>query len=477
MSKETKKNKEKSKTKTLKKETNKISVKSSVKDSVKSSIKSSIKSSEKNSEKSAGISTNKENQYDVLIIGGGMIGASMACALGSLNNSPSENKSSRNQALRIAIIEAFPFRSNNQPSYDARSIALAYGSKRIFETLNVWDSIKTDANPIEHIHVSNKGQFGVTRINAADERLDALGYVVENRIIGNALLSRISQYDNIDLICPANLETLEINDESASITISQNDKPQILKAKLIIGADGGNSKVRELLSIQSTNKDYQQTAIISNVTSGKPHKNIAYERFTQQGPIAILPMTENRCSLVLTVNSDQTESVLSMDDQTFLAYLEERFGYRTGGFTKTSKRFSYPLSLMKIKEHYKSRAVIIGNAAHTLHPIAGQGFNLGLRDVSSLAEVIANALKNGQDIGDASVLNKYQQQREKDQHKVALITDSLANIFSNEFYPLAKARSKGLLLADLFPGAKHILAKEAMGISGKLPRLSRGLPL
>jgi len=406
----------------------------------------------------------KENQYDILIIGGGMIGASMACAIANL-------------PLRIAIIEAFPFKSNNQPSYDARSIALAYGSKRIFETLNLWKKIDQNATPIEHIHVSNKGQFGVTRINAEDERLDALGYVIENRIIGNALLDKINEYNNIDLICPAKLESLEITQENASVTIIQDNEKKVLTSKLIIGADGGNSKVRELLSIDSTNKDYGQTAIISNVTPGKPHKNIAYERFTQNGPIAILPMTKKRCSLVLTVKTEQTEEVLAMDDETFLTYLEERFGYRTGGFTKTSKRFSYPLSLMKIKEHYKSRAVIIGNAAHTLHPIAGQGFNLGIRDVSSLAEVIADAVENNQDIGDTNVLKEYQQQREKDQQKVAFITDNLSNVFSNELYPLAKARSKGLLLADLFPSVKHLLAKEAMGISGKLPKLSRGLPL
>ena len=408
-------------------------------------------------------------KYDILIVGGGMIGASMACALG--------DQTIEEKPLRIAVIEAFPFRSNNQPSYDARSIALAYGSKRIFDSLNLWNDIEKNATAIKHIHVSNKGRFGVTRINAQDEKLDALGYVIENRVIGNALIGRMSEYDNIDLICPAKLENLEINKDKASVTIIQDDKKRTLEAKLVIGADGGNSKVRELLSIESTTKDYQQTAIISNVTPGKPHNNIAYERFTQQGPIAVLPMSDKRCSLVLTVNADQTEDVLAMDDETFLNYLEERFGYRTGGFTKTSKRFSYPLSLMKIKEHYKSRAVIIGNAAHTLHPIAGQGFNLGIRDVSSLAEIITDAIKNKQDIGDISVLKEYQRQREKDQQKVAFITDNLANIFSNEFYPLAKARSKGLLLADLLPGVKHLLAKEAMGTSGTLPKLSRGLPL
>ncbi len=405
-----------------------------------------------------------QEQYDLLIIGGGMIGASMACAIANL-------------PLRIAIIEAFPFRANNQPSYDARSIALAYGSKRIFETLDLWSAMAQDATPIEHIHISNKGQFGVTRLHAKDERLDALGYVLENRIIGNALLEKISGYDNIDLICPAKLESLEIHADQALVTISENDKKRQLQAKLIIGADGGNSKVREILNIKTSTKDYQQTAIISNVTPGKPHQNIAYERFTPQGPIAVLPMSDNRCSLVLTVNSDQTDEVMAMNNESFLAYLEKRFGYRTGGFTQTSKRFSYPLSLMKIKQHYKHRAVIIGNAAHTLHPIAGQGFNLGIRDVSSLAEVIADAVKQQQDIGDISVLEKYKQQRDTDQKKVAFITDSLANIFSNDFYPLAKARSKGLLLVDLMPSTKHLLAKEAMGISGKLPKLSRGVTL
>jgi len=393
-----------------------------------------------------------------------MIGASMACAIAKL-------------PLQIAIIEAFPFRSNNQPSYDARSIALAYGSKRIFETLNVWQSMQTEASPIEHIHISNKGRFGMTRLHAKDENLDALGYVLENRIIGNTLLQRIDEFENIDLICPAKLEQLDISSNSAKVTITKDNELLELETKLIIGADGANSKVRELLDIESTTKDYQQTAITSNVTPGKPHNNVAYERFTQHGPIAVLPMTDNRCSLVLTVEADQAENVLAMGDETFLTYLEEEFGFRTGGFVKTSKRFSFPLNLMKIKEHYKHRAVIIGNAAHTLHPIAGQGFNLGLRDVSTLAEIIVDGIKNNQDIGSTNLLSDYQAQRQSDQQKVARITDNLANIFSNEFYPLAKMRSKGLLLTDLMPGTKHFLAKEAMGISGRLPKLSRGVAL
>jgi len=405
-----------------------------------------------------------KQEYDVIIIGGGLVGASMACALSSL-------------PLNIAIIEAFPFRSNSQPSYDARSIALAYGSKKIFEATDVWQDLEADATPIKHIHVSSKGQFGATRLNAKDESLDALGYVIENRVIGNALLKKIGKCNNIDLICPAQLSTLQIKEKHAETIIETEGNSIQLQAKLIIGADGGNSKVRNLLNIESTTKQYQQTAIISNVTPGKAHNNIAYERFTQQGPIAVLPMTENRCSLVLTVDETNAESVLALNDDDFLRYLEQRFGFRCGGFDKTSARHAYPLSLMQIDEHFKNRAVIIGNAAHTLHPIAGQGFNLGMRDVSTLAEVISNAWHKNQDFGLESVLQQYAELRKKDQKTVARITDNLAKIFSNDFFPLAKARAKGLVIADLAPPIKHLMAKNAMGLSGTLPRLSRGLPL
>jgi len=406
----------------------------------------------------------QDKSYDIVIIGGGMVGATMAVALASL-------------PLKIAIIEAFPFRSNNQPSYDARSIALAYGSKRIFESLGVWDSIQDEACPIKNIHVSSQGQIGATRLNAEEEGLDALGYVIENRVIGNGLLQKIESLENIELICPAKLVDLTTTQDNTHIVIEKENERLSLNSKLIIGADGANSKVRELLNITANKKEYQQTAIISNVTPGKAHQNIAYERFTPEGPIAVLPMTKKRCSLVFTVDSDSAEETLSLNDAEFITALENRFGFRTGGFTKTSKRFAYPLSLMQIKQHYTDRAVIIGNAAHALHPIAGQGFNLGIRDVSALAEVIADAIKLNKDFGTTDVLKNYEETRKKDQSNVAFITDSLATVFSNKLFPLTKMRSKGLILSDVMPPVKHAMAKHAMGLSGKLPRLSRGLSL
>ena len=406
----------------------------------------------------------QDNSFDVIIIGGGMVGATMAVALSAL-------------PIKIAIVEAFPFHSDTQPSYDARSIALAYGSKRIFETLSVWQSMQANTCPIKKIHVSSQGQIGSTRLNAEEEGLEALGYVVENRIIGNALLEKIASLKNIELICPAKLIGLTFSPEQANVVIEHQAQTISLTGKLVIGADGANSRVRELLNISSSTKSYEQTAIISNVTPAKPHNNIAYERFTPQGPVAVLPMTENRCSLVFTVADKDVETTLALDDQAFLDNLENRFGYRTGGFVKTSKRFAYPLSLMKVKQHFSHRAVIIGNAAHSLHPIAGQGFNLGIRDVSSLAEIIADALRNQQDFGSENVLQQYELSRKKDQTNVAFITDSLAQVFSNSLLPLANLRSKGLILSDVVSPLKHTMAKHAMGLSGKLPRLSRGLPL
>ncbi len=405
-----------------------------------------------------------DQEFDVIIVGGGMVGASLACALADL-------------PLKIAMIEAFPFRANNQPSYDARSVALAYGSKQIYSTLKLWQYLEESATPIKHIHISNTGQFGVTRLHAKDESLDALGYVIENRSLGNVLLKNIETKKNISLICPATLLSLSMDDEGATLTIEKEKQSFQLRSKLVVGADGANSKVREILGIPVKTKDYQQTAIISNVTPGKPHGNIAYERFTSEGPIALLPMSDHRCSLVLTVKKDHENDILALDDTNFLNYLEQRFGFRCGGFTKTSARFAYPLTLMQIDEHFKSRAVIIGNAAHTLHPIAGQGLNLGIRDVAALAEVIADACQQGTDIGSKTTLNAYVALRKKDQKTVALITDSLATIFSNELFPLTKLRAKGLLITDLLPPVKHLVAKNAMGLSGKLPRLSRGIPL
>jgi len=409
-----------------------------------------------------------EHDFDVLIVGGGMVGASMACTLG-------------NQNLSVGVIEAFPLRSNSQPSYDARSIALAYGSRRILDSLGIWDLLKNDVTPIKKIHISDQGHFGITRLDNQQEGVEALGYVVENRIIGSALNEKLKQFDNIELVCPAKLINLSIDEDIATVVVEQEankeKKQRTLTSKLVIAADGGNSAVRKQLDIDAHHWKYGQSAVISTVSPRKPHNNIAYERFTSSGPVALLPLSENRCSLVLTVRDENKEEILALNDEAFLSHLEQRFGFRMGGFHKTAKRIAYPLSMMRAKEHVKKRVVFIGNAAHTVHPIAGQGFNLGLRDVSQLAETLIVNHRSGIDIGALDVLKQYEKRRKPDQLKVAAITDTLARVFSNEFAPLAHMRSSGLFLTDIMPPIKHQVARQAMGITGSLPRLSRGLTI
>ncbi|MDH5300615.1 MAG: 2-octaprenyl-6-methoxyphenyl hydroxylase [Gammaproteobacteria bacterium] len=404
------------------------------------------------------------HDYDILIVGGGMVGASMACALAPL-------------PLRIGLIEAFPFRSEQQPSYDVRAIALAQGSQRIIDSMGLWPDMQPGATPILDIHISDRGHFGVTRLNHREEGVAALGYVVESRFVGQALKRALDQQPQIEQIIPARLTQLQTDSQGAQLTIEQNGEQRQLSARLVIAADGGDSVVRQQLQIDTHKRDYQQTAVICTVSSEKKHQHVAYERFTDSGPLALLPLSENRLSLVYTVKNDQLDTLMALDDEAFLAQLQQRFGFRLGRFTRCSARTAYPLALMRIERDIAPSTVFIGNAAHTVHPVAGQGFNLGIRDVATLAELIADAVRNQQDIGSDALLRAYSQWRDRDQRDVARFTDSLIRIFTNPLGPVEMARSKALGLTNLIPPIKHALARQAMGLRGRLPRLSRGLPL
>lgn len=404
------------------------------------------------------------DDYDILIVGGGMVGASMAVALAD-------------QPLRIGMVEAIPFRSAQQPSYDERSIALAYGTRRIFEGLGLWQTLDQGVTAIETIHVSQQGRFGATRLRAREEGVEALGYVVENRVLGAALLERLANQENLTLHCPARLQSLNLDPTGALAVLETDDGPRELTARLVIAADGGKSMVRRHLDIGASEWQYGQTAVISTVTPSQPHGNVAYERFTEHGPLALLPMSDNRCSLVLTVADKDARYTTQLDDDAFLALLQQRFGNRLGRFQRVAPRRAYPLSMVRAREPVRPRLALIGNAAHTLHPIAGQGFNLGIRDVAAMAQVLADAVAAGRDIASAKVLEGYAQWRRKDQWRVIAFTDGLARLFTNPLPPVALARDAGLVALDLLPGAKHTLARYTMGLAGRLPRLGQGLPL
>ncbi|MGE5241769.1 MAG: 2-octaprenyl-6-methoxyphenyl hydroxylase [Bacteroidota bacterium] len=402
--------------------------------------------------------------YDILIIGGGMVGASLACAL-------------RESALRIGVIEAVPLAASDQPSYDDRTIALAYGSKRIYESLDLWGEIAPDATPIERIHISDRGHFGVTRLAAADTGLPALGYVVANRALGAALLKRLEESTHIDWLCPAQMRDIRLQPESALVDIHHQGADKTLTARLVVAADGAHSAVRAAAGIEAVRTEYRQTAVVTNVTAGVPHHNTAYERFTDTGPLALLPLSGDRCAVVWSAREEETPIIFGWSEAEFLAQLQDRFGDRLGNFTRVGKRAAYPLALTRVREHVRNRLALIGNAAHTVHPVAGQGFNLGLRDVAALSEILTDAVRGGADIGDVRTLQRYASWRRRDNQVIAGFTNGLIRIFSNDFPPLVLARNAGLVAADLMPGVKRGFIRVTSGLAGRLPRLARGLPL
>ncbi len=399
----------------------------------------------------------KTQHFDLIIVGGGMVGASLAC---SLKKSP----------LKIAVIEAFEFNSKQQPSYDDRAIALAYGSQRIFEAMGLWQQLAPHSTAISDIHISDRGHFGVTRLSAQSENVAALGQVITAREIGKVLNQTLSRQDNLQLICPAKVTALTQYPDSVELVL---DDEQHLSAKLIVAADGGHSTIRRLLGLGASQQDYHQTAITANITTEQAHQGRAFERFTDSGPLALLPMSDNRCSLVWTVSTGDEVDILNLSDHDFLTKLQDRFGYRLGKFTHVGQRHSYPLKLMQTDQAVQQRIVLIGNAAHNLHPIAGQGFNLGLRDVAALADVLVNA----DDCGTAQLLHDYQQWRQDDQDNVIQATDGLVKLFSNDNPLLGHLRGAGLAAIDALSPIKHLLAQKSMGLARKQPRLGRGISL
>lgn len=406
-----------------------------------------------------------QTDYDLLIVGGGMVGASLACALAGQN-------------LRIGLIEAAPFTISAHPSYDDRTIALAQGTKRIFQTIGLWETLEPTVAPIEKIHISERGGIGFAHLDCREEGVDALGYVAEARMIGIALQEKLSALPGVDLLCPARLEQIVIEPAHARATVRLDDDNRVeLYCKLAAAADGARSPVREQLGIAALRWEYGQQAVIANVTPALPHRQVAYERFTEDGPMALLPMTGNRCAVVCTVEDTAAATVLALDDAGFIALLHQRFGDRLGSFLQVGRRQAYPLFLLKAREPARSRVALIGNAAHTLHPIAGQGFNLGIRDVAALAEVIADTQRNGQDIGNKTALNRYADWRRWDQRQTIAFTDVLTRLFGNPLLPVRAARNLGLLAFDFLPPLKRQFARQTMGLDGRLPRLARGLPL
>lgn len=402
--------------------------------------------------------------FDVIIAGGGMVGGSLAAALASL-------------PLRTLVVEATPPSDAAQPSYDDRATAISESSRRILEGIGCWSALAGAAAPIREVHVSERGAFGATRLRAAEQGLSSFGHVVENRALGAALWERIGDERRLTAWSPGRVVGAVQDEERVRVRIERDAAgPTEVSARLLVAADGARSPLRSMAGIAHEARDYGQVAVIANVTPAIEHGGTAFERFTPSGPLAVLPLTNGRVTIVWTLPPGDAQAVLALDDAGFLAALQAAFGFRLGGFRKVGQRASYPLSLVQAKAWHAGRIVLVGNAAHGVHPVAGQGFNLGLRDAAALAELLAR-LGSAGDPGAGPILEEYAEWREADRARTVRDTDGLVQVFTSEFAPLRAGRRLGLIGLDLFPPARAAVARRGMGLAGRMPRLALGRPL
>jgi len=389
--------------------------------------------------------------YDLIIVGAGLAGNCLALAL-------------QNTGLNIAIVEANSREQLATSVAGDRALALAAGTVNVLENLGLWQEINHKATPIKQIHISDRGHFGKTRLTAEQLQVDALGYVITARDIETHLAEKVEQA-GITLFAPYRLVGLVSGKSEVNVSLKCEQQSLMLTAKLLVGADGGNSTVRKLLDISQQIEDYRQSALVTTVKTELPHRNTAYERFTESGPLALLPLNKKHGSIVWTRTSEDAEALMLGSETDFLNELQNCFGYRLGELTLAAPRRCFPLTLIRAEAMSAGRTVIIGNAVHQLHPVAGQGFNLGLRDVTELAKVITQAAQENSDIGSLSVLKNYTDLRHNDHERVISFTDNVVKIFSNDWLALAAARNLGLTLLDHLPLAKSALAKYAMGLA------------
>ncbi|MFP3977194.1 2-octaprenyl-6-methoxyphenyl hydroxylase [Marinobacter sp. KMM 10035] len=407
----------------------------------------------------------KHSDTDVIIAGGGLAGATLALALAKVA-----------PTLRVTVVEAFPLSADAlpdayQPSYDARSTALAWGSRLIFDELGLWPRISEHATPIQHIHVSDRGRFGATRLNASEFQQQALGYVVDNRWMGLCLMRELLE-TNIQWQAPAEVIDMVPSEQGVSVEIKAGNETSTLKAKCLIVADGGRSGLREKLGFQTNHHGYDQNALIANVSTSDSHEFTAFERFTDAGPMALLPhgspsRAGHQSALVWTLNDKGLEEVLGMPDSDKCQRLQERFGWRLGRFTRIGECNHYPLTLTTVNEPIRPGVALVGNAAHALHPVAGQGFNLALRGLMTLVEQFRWAIEQGRSPGDFQILRRYHELHKPDWQQTVQFSDSLIRIFGHSLAPVAAARDAGLVGLDLLPGAKRLFARKAMGTAGR----------
>lgn len=396
----------------------------------------------------------------VIIVGGGMVGLSLALMLAKQN-------------IAVKLLEAIQYPDyddeNLAPyhsSFDARNTALSRRSVQIYQKLQLWDALQQHATPILQVHITEEGSFGKARLVASQEKVESFGQVIENAWLGRVLLTQVRQHELIELIDGVKVTSLKQDQDFVYLNTEREHKQLELQAKLVIAADGRDSFCRQALGVGADVRDYDQVAIVTTVQTSKPHEQVGFERFSALGPLALLPLPgESRRSVVWPVKKGTEDEWLGEhNDQHFLEALQKTYGDRAGTFEKTGRRFSYPLSQVLAHKQAVGRVVLMGNAAHTIHPVAGQGFNLCLRDADVLVRHLLQQLSESDDIGKPENLLAYEQARLKDQQRVIKFCDSVVRGFSNQNPVLKLLRNTGLVAFDVIPGIKPLVANYAMGL-------------
>lgn len=388
----------------------------------------------------------------ILIVGGGLVGASLAIALDAAG-------------LPAVLVEAASPRVDDQPSYDERNLALARATVNGLDAIGVWDFARDRATPITHIHTSRAGDFGSVRMDAAAENVDALGWTLPARELGAALLRRLDRCRHLTRLAPARVEGIEPGDAGWIVTVATAGETRRIATSLLVGADGTQSGTRAQLGIATREHDYEQALFVSTMTPERDPRGRAFERFTDDGPVAVLPLAERRVGVVLTVASGDADAVAAMDDAAFAGFAQERFGWRLGRLSRPGRRSPYPIRRVAAESLVANRAVLVGNAAQTVHPIGAQGFNLGLRDALTLAELVATA----SDPGAPALLADYARRRADDREGTMAMSHGLVRLACLEQPFLGPLRSLAMLALDRVPPLRHALSRRGMGFRANAP--------
>ena len=402
--------------------------------------------------------------FDIVIVGGGPVGGSLTYALAQAGFS-------------VALVEKTAANADQQPAFDERHLGFSRGTAIAFDGIGLWQELSRAAVSIQRIHVSSRGRFGSVMMDARDEQLDSLGYVLPAREIGRVLHQAIARLDNIRVFAPAELVSTTVTDSEAVVDFLHEGQRVQVHADLLIGADGANSQVREQFAIGTTRWTYDQSAVIANIDVSAIDAGLAHERFIEHGALALLPRNDQGYAVICSVENEEADRIMDMDDSQFASYLATQMGGHITAIEAVGQRYRYPLELVRSQEVVREHLALVGNAAHFIHPVAAQGFNLSMRDVSALVETLIDARNRQQSPGSLTVLQNYANWRRQDERLMVAFTDGLIRLFVNPLLPVALMRQKGLLALRHVPALRKLFTRSVTGRLGRQSNLMRGLGL